>query len=104
MILSDGCSPRAPVIQWVATMATHIRHGRTPDALLVDELLSQYVCVPAVLGKLTQQCGPGRHQRPARLLFGQPVQAAIELTAVLVEEHLELDPGWLADDVLGGRR
>jgi hypothetical protein len=51
-----------------------------------------------------QQCGPGRHQRPACLLFGQPVQAAIELTAVLVEEHLELGPGRLVDGVLGGRR
>jgi len=37
-----------------------------------------------------QQCGPRRHQRPACLLLGQPVQAAIESTAVLVEERLEL--------------
>ena len=51
-----------------------------------------------------QQCGPGRHQRSACLLLGQPVQAAIELTPVLIEEHLELDPGWLIDDVLGERR
>jgi hypothetical protein len=27
-----------------------------------------------------------------------------ERTAVLIEEHLQLDSGWLADDVLGGRR
>jgi hypothetical protein len=52
----------------------------------------------------TQQGGPGRHQRPAHLLLGQPVQAAIELTTVLVEEHLEQSPGWLIDDVLGERR
>jgi len=51
-----------------------------------------------------QQGGPGRHQRLARLLLGQPVQAAIELTAVLVEEHLELGTGWLIDDILSERR
>ena len=38
-------------------------------------------------------------KRPARLLLGQPVQAPVERTAVLVEEHLELRPGWLIDDV-----
>jgi len=43
-----------------------------------------------------QQRGPGGHQRSAHLLLGQPVQAATELTAVLIEEHLELDPGWLS--------
>jgi hypothetical protein len=51
-----------------------------------------------------QQCGPGRHQRPARLLLGQPVQAAIESTAVFVEEHLELGTHWLIDDILSERR
>jgi len=48
-----------------------------------------------------QQGGPGGHQRSAHLLLAQPVQAAIELSAVLIEEHLELDPGWLVDDVIG---
>src|SRR5271169_257204 len=51
-----------------------------------------------------QQGGPGRHQRLARLLLRQPVQAAIELTAVLVEERLELGTGWLIDDILSERR
>jgi hypothetical protein len=37
-------------------------------------------------------------------LFGQPIQAAIELPAVLIEECFELGPGWLIDDVLGGPR
>ena len=50
-----------------------------------------------------QQCGPGRHQRLARLLLRQPVQAAIEFTAVLVEERLELGTGWLIDDILSER-
>ena len=36
--------------------------------------------------------------------LGQPVQAAIEFTAVLVEERLELGAGWLIDDILSGRR
>jgi len=36
--------------------------------------------------------------------LGQPVQAAIEFTAVLVEERLELGTGWLIDDILSGRR
>jgi len=40
----------------------------------------------------------------ARLLLGQPVQAAIEFTAVLVEERLELGTGWLIDDILSERR
>jgi Protein of unknown function (DUF998) len=35
-----------------------------------------------------QQRGPGRHQRPARLLLSQPVQTAIKRTAVLIEERL----------------
>ena len=51
-----------------------------------------------------QQCGPRRHQRLARLLLRQPVQAAIEFTAVLVEECLELATGWLIDDILSERR
>jgi hypothetical protein len=38
------------------------------------------------------------------LLLGKSIQAATKLTAVLAEEHLELGPGWLIDDVLGGRR
>jgi hypothetical protein len=50
-----------------------------------------------------QQCGPGRHQRLARLLLRQPVQAAIEFTAVLVEERLEQGTGWLIDDILSER-
>ena len=51
-----------------------------------------------------QQGGPGRHQRSAHLLLAQPVQAGVELTAVLVDEHLELDAGGLVDDVLCGLR
>jgi hypothetical protein len=50
-----------------------------------------------------QQRGPRRHQRLARLLLRQPVQAAIEFTAVLVEERLELGTGWLIDDILSER-
>jgi len=33
-----------------------------------------------------------------------PSRQAFELPAVLVEERPELGPGWLIDDVLGGRR
>ena len=51
-----------------------------------------------------QQGGPRRHQRLARLLLRQPVQAAIEFTAVLVEERLELGTGWLIDDILSESR
>jgi hypothetical protein len=51
----------------------------------------------------TQQCCPRGHQRAPHLLLGQPVQAAIELSTVLVEEHLKLGPGWRMDDVLGER-
>ena len=51
-----------------------------------------------------RQRGPRRHQRPPRLLPGQPVQAASERPAVLAGEHLELGPGRLIDDVPGGRR
>ena len=40
----------------------------------------------------------------ARLLLGQPVQAAIESIAVLVEERLELGTGWPIDDILSERR
>jgi hypothetical protein len=50
-----------------------------------------------------QQCGLRRHQRLARLLLRQPVQAAIEFTPVLVEERLELATGWLIDDILSER-
>ena len=50
-----------------------------------------------------EQRGPGRHQRSAYLLLGQPVQAMVEIAPVLVEERLELDSCWLADDVLGRR-
>src|ERR1700735_2267022 len=51
-----------------------------------------------------QQCGPRRHQRPACLLLGQPVQAAIESGAVLIEEGLELGTSWQIDDILSERR
>jgi hypothetical protein len=44
------------------------------------------------------------HQRSARLLLGDPIKTAIELTTVLVEERFELDPHRLIDDVLGERR
>src|SRR5262249_39629996 len=64
-----------------------------PDLLNEDRVLHQ-----------AQQCGPGWHQRSARLLLGQPVKAPVELPAVLVEEHLELGPGWLTDNVLGRHR
>jgi hypothetical protein len=47
------------------------------------------------------QRGPGRHQRSAGLLVGQPVQAAVKSGPVFIEKHLELGPGWLIDDVLG---
>lgn len=50
-----------------------------------------------------QQCGPRRHQRPARLLLRQPVQAAIKFTAVFVEERLELGTSRLIDDILSER-
>src|SRR5258708_1585449 len=50
-----------------------------------------------------EERGPGRHQRSACLLLGQPVQAMVEIAAVLVEERLELGACWLADDVLGRR-
>ena len=52
----------------------------------------------------TEQCGPGRNQRTARLFFGQSVKAAVERCSVLVEEHLELGPGWLIEDTLDERR
>jgi len=52
----------------------------------------------------TQQRGPRGHQQSAHLFLGQPVQAAIELSAVLVEEHLELGPDRLIHHVLGERR
>src|SRR6516162_2291438 len=51
-----------------------------------------------------QQRGPGWHQRSTRLLLGEPVKAPVELPAVLVEEHLKLGPGWLAEDVFGRHR
>ena len=51
-----------------------------------------------------QQCCPRRHQRLARLLLREPIQAAIESIAVLVEEGLELGTGWLIDDILSERR
>jgi len=51
-----------------------------------------------------QQCGPRRHQRPARLLLVQPVQAAIESGAVLIEEGLELGTSWQIEDILSERR
>src|SRR6185437_2376705 len=50
-----------------------------------------------------EERGPGRHQRSACLLLGQPIQAMVEIAAVLVEERLELGACWLADDVLGRR-
>ncbi len=50
-----------------------------------------------------KQRGTGRYQRLARLLLGEPVQAAIESAAVLVEERLELGAGWLIDDIRGER-
>jgi len=37
----------------------------------------------------------------AHLLLGQPIQAAVEGPAVLDEEDLELDLGWLIDEVFG---
>jgi hypothetical protein len=51
-----------------------------------------------------QEGGPRGHQPAARLLLGQSVQAGVEAAAVLVQERLELRPGRLVDDVLGGRR
>jgi hypothetical protein len=94
-----------------------VTSGGTPRVLPAEDLLPQDVCVPAVLGEFAQyvevhpahdrlvkpdllqeggvlhqaqQGSPGRHQRPPRLLLGQPVQAPIEFTAVLVQERLEL--------------
>src|SRR4051812_45454518 len=52
----------------------------------------------------TQQRGLRGYQPSAHLLLRQPVQAAVERFAVLVEECLELGPGWLIDEVLGERR
>ena len=51
-----------------------------------------------------EQRGLGRHQRPARLLLGQPVQAVVQSCSVLVEEHLDLGARRLVDDVLGEGR
>jgi hypothetical protein len=50
-----------------------------------------------------EQGGQGRYQRLARLFLGQPVQAAVEVAAVLVEERLELGAGWLVDDMFSER-
>ncbi|GAB3837750.1 hypothetical protein GCM10029963_03060 [Micromonospora andamanensis] len=49
----------------------------------------------------TQQRGPGGHQGTACLFLGQPVQAAVERRAVLVEERLELGVRRLGDDLVG---
>src|SRR5215471_5828959 len=73
--------------------------GPAGDRFVEPDLLSE----GRVLHQ-AQQCGPGWHQRSARLLLGQPVKAPVELPAVLVEEHLELGPGWLTDNVLGRHR
>lgn len=74
------------------------QHAAARDSFVKPDLLHE----GRVLHQ-AQQSGPGRHQRLARLLLGQPVQAAIEFTAVLVEERLELGVGWLIDDVLSER-
>jgi hypothetical protein len=49
-----------------------------------------------------EQRGQGRHQGTARLLLGQPVEAAVELSPVLIEERFELDPSRLINGVLEG--
>src|SRR6185437_9258174 len=43
-------------------------------------------------------------QRSARLLLGQPVQAAVERGAMFVEEYLELCPEGFVGDALGRNR
>jgi hypothetical protein len=47
-----------------------------------------------------QQGGPGGHHWPACLFLGQPVQAAAERTAVLVDERFELSARRQVDDIL----
>jgi hypothetical protein len=56
----------------------------------------------AVMSRMPRGVLAGRW-RLARLLLGQPVQAAIELAAVLIKECLELGTGWLIDDILSER-
>src|ERR1017187_4267 len=77
---------------------TYLRTRPACDSFVKPDLLKK----GRVLHQ-AQQCGPRRHQRLARLLLRQPVQAAIEFTSVLVEERLELGTGWLIDDILSER-
>jgi hypothetical protein len=53
-----------------------MRQVRTPDALLVDELLPQDVCVAAVLSQLAQhvEVHPAQRERPAPVAAGNVVQ------------------------------
>ena len=52
------------------------RHERAPDALLADELLSQDVCVPAVLGQLAQyvEVHPAQRERATPVAADHVVQ------------------------------
>ena len=52
------------------------RHERTPDALLVDELLAQDVCAPAVLGESAQhvEVYPAQRERAAPVAVDQVVE------------------------------
>ena len=52
-----------------------VRHER-PGALLVDELLSQDVCVPAVLGQLAQhvEIHPAQRERAAPVAVEQVIE------------------------------
>ena len=52
------------------------RHGRTPDALLVDDLLAQDVCVPAVLSEFAQhvEVHPAQRERAAPVAVDHVVQ------------------------------
>ena len=53
-----------------------MRHEGAPAALLVDELLSQDVCVPAVLGQLAQhvEIHPAQRERAAPVAVDHVVQ------------------------------
>jgi hypothetical protein len=75
--------PCAPVIRLsgyarlrINRPAASSRHQRVPDALLVDELLAQDVCVPAVLGEFAQhvEIYPAQRERAAPVAVDQVVE------------------------------
>ncbi len=56
--------------------ASHWRHERKPDRLVVHELLAQDVCVPAVLGELAQRVEvyPAQRERAAPVAVDHVVE------------------------------